>query len=376
MKYRNKNTFTFTFTNTSILFWMLAILAIVLAIYFVFTVYNEKLMSGLNDDEIRDAKATKENYSNGEGEADDTDSAVGDSTNIRFMTYKDTANFLAKDNDGYVRNLTELDLHARNVKTHIDYLNNIDDTTVSFTDEEKKLLVKCANNADKYLKDEKFAELNYGKHLDGKQIADIKWIFANTYTNYSKDVIKEYEQGLPHTRENIILLSKNVLKNNELKEYNELDLTNTLIHEKIHIYQRYNPELFDKIIKEMGLKELDKKSFRHAKYIRSNPDTNNKLYYYAKPVATATASSSGAMDLWNTMTGDSGGSGAKATKDYDEDKVMVCLYRNDKPNSINDVKHKNYAEEHPYEKIAYEVAENYYKNNKKIEDSKNKYINI
>ena len=374
MKYRNKN--TFTFTNTSILFWMLAILAIVLAIYFVFTVYNEKLMSGLNDDEIRDAKATKENYSNGEGEADDTDSAVGDSTNIRFMTYKDTANFLAKDNDGYVRNLTELDLHARNVKTHIDYLNNIDDTTVSFTDEEKKLLVKCANNADKYLKDEKFAELNYGKHLDGKQIADIKWIFANTYTNYSKDVIKEYEQGLPHTRENIILLSKNVLKNNELKEYNELDLTNTLIHEKIHIYQRYNPELFDKIIKEMGLKELDKKSFRHAKYIRSNPDTNNKLYYYPKPVATATASSSGAMDLWNTMTGDSGGSGAKATKDYDEDKVMVCLYRNDKPNSINDVKHKNYAEEHPYEKIAYEVAENYYKNNKKIEDSKNKYINI
>lgn len=364
MKYRNKNTFTFTFTNTSILFWMLAILAIVLAIYFVFTVYNEKLMSGLNDDEIRDAKATKENYNNSEGEADDTTGDAGDA-NIRFMTYKDTANFLAKDNDGYVRNLTELDLHARNVKTHIDYLNNIDDTTVSFTDEEKKLLVKCANNADKYLRIEKFAELNYGKHLDGKQIANIKWIFANTYANYSKDVIKEYEQGLPHTRENIILLSKNVLK------YNELDLTSTLIHEKIHIYQRYNPELFDKIIKEMGLKEIDKKSFRHAKYIRSNPDTNNKLYYYPKPVAkdsTATAS-----DLWNTMTGsDSGDSGAKATKDYNEDKVMVCLYRNDKPNSINDVKHKNYAEEHPYEKIAYEVAENY--NNKN--NNKNKYINI
>lgn len=361
MKYRNKNTFTFTFT--SILFWMLAILAIVLAIYFVFVVYNATLTSGLNGDEIKEIKVTKENYSNGEGEADDTDS-----TNIRFMTYKDTANFLAKDNDKYVRNLTELDLHARNVKTHIDYLNNIDDTTVSFTDDEKRLLVKCANNADKYLKDEKFAELNYGKHLDGKQIADIKWIFANTYTNYSKDVIKEYEQGLPHTRENIILLSKNVLK------YNELDLTSTLIHEKIHIYQRYNPELFDKIIKEMGLKEIEKKSFRHAKYIRSNPDTNNKLYYYAKPVATATASSSGASDLWNTMTGSGSGSSGDTsdTKDYNEDKVMVCLYRNDKPNSINDVKHKNYAEEHPYEKIAYEVAENY--NNKN--NNKNKYINI
>jgi hypothetical protein len=356
------------------LFWMLAslaILAIVLAIYFVFTV-----TSGLN------SEATKEKYSNGGG-SDSTGDSTGDSDNIRFMTYKDTANFLAKDNDGYVRNLTELDLHARNVKTHIDYLNNIDDTTVSFTEDEKRLLVKCANNADKYLKDEKFADIKYGKHLDGKQIAGIKWVFANTFANYSKDVIKEYEQGLPHTRENIILLSKNVLKEHEL------DLTSTLIHEKIHIYQRYNPELFDKIIKEMGLKEIEKKSFRHAKYIRSNPDTNNKLYYYPKAdatdattmavtttgAATATTATT-ASDVWNTMTGSGGGSSGNAsdTKDYDEDKVMVCLYRNDKPNSINDVKHKNFAEEHPYEKIAYEVAENY--NNKNNNKNKNKYINI
>jgi len=355
---------------------MLAILAIVLAIYFVFTVYNANLASGLNSDEIKEAKAAKaakaakENYSN-QGDDDSSDSSDSSDPRIRFMTYKDTANFLAKDNDRYVRNLTELDLHARNVKTHIDYLNNIDDTTISFTEDEKKLLVKCANNADKYLMDEKFAELKYGKHLDGKEIAGIKWVFANTYANYSKDVIKEYEQGLPHTRENIILLSKNVLK------YDELNLTSTLIHEKIHIYQRYNPELFDKIIKEMGLKELDKKSFRHAKYIRSNPDTNNKLYYYPTTDATAATAANAASDLWNSMTGSGSSSSSNTkdtsdTKDYDEDKVMVCLYRNDKPNSINDVKHKNFVEEHPYEKIAYEVAENY--NNKN--NNKNKYINI
>ena len=354
---KKNNTYIYTY---SILFWMLAILAIVLAIYFVFTVYNANLTSGLNSDEIKDAKVAKENYSNG-----DDDGTEGNDPRIRFMTYKDTANFLAKDNDGYVRNLTELDLHARNVKTHIDYLNKIDNTTISFTEDEKRLLMKCANNADKYLRTEKFAEIKYGKHLDGKEIAGIKWVFANTYANYSKDVIKEYEQGLPHTRENIILLSKNVLK------YDELNLTSTLIHEKIHIYQRYNPELFDKIITEMGLKELDKKSFRHAKYIRSNPDTNNKLYYYPKTAATAGADTATATNIWNSMTG-SGGSDTKDIKDYDEDKVMVCLYRNDKPNSINDVKHKNFTEEHPYEKIAYEVAENY--NNKN--NNKNKYINI
>ena len=279
--------------------------------------------------------------------------ANASATHIYFMTYKETSNFFAKDNDNYVRNLSELDLHARGVKTHVEYMNQIEDTAISFTDDEKELLERCAKDADKYLRNENFNELDYGKHLNGNDIADIKWIFANTYTNYFNDVIKENEQGLPHTRENIILLSKNVLKNDAL------NLTNTLLHEKIHIYQRYNPEIFDTIIKEMGLKELERKHFKQAKYIRSNPDTNNKIYYRKKD--------SGVSSVFDIL---SGGSDVTGDTDYDLDDVMVCLYRNDKPNSINDVIQKNYSAEHPYEKIAYEIAENFYKNNK------NKYINI
>ena len=271
-------------------------------------------------------------------------------TRIYFMTYKETANFFAKDNDNYVRNLSELDLHARGVNTHVEYMNQIEDTAISFTDDEKELLERCAKDADNYLRNERFKEVDYGKHLNGNDIADIKWIFANTYANYFNDVIKENEQGLPHTRENIILLSKNVLKNDALH------LTNTLLHEKIHIYQRYNPEIFDTIIKEMGLKELERKHFKQAKYIRSNPDTNNKIYYRKKDVSI--------LDILSGVSGDSGDT------EYNLDDVMVCLYRNDKPNSINDVIQKNYTAEHPYEKIAYEIAENFYKNNK------NKYINI
>ena len=280
-------------------------------------------------------------------------------TRIYFMTYKETSNFFAKDNDNYVRNLSELDLHARGVKTHVEYMNQIEDTAISFTDDEKELLERCAKDADKYLRNERFKEVDYGKHLNGNDIADIKWIFANTYTNYYLDVMKENEQGLPHTRENVILLSKNVLKNDAL------NLTNTLLHEKIHIYQRYNPEIFDTIIKEMGLKELDRKHFKQAKYIRSNPDTNNKLYYYP------TAKNNSILDIiTGSASAASAAEGTDRVPEYDLDKVMVCLYRNDKPNSINDVIQKNYTAEHPYEKIAYEIAENFYKNNK------NKYINI
>ncbi len=293
------------------------------------------------------------------------DAEDAEATHIYFMTYKETANFFAKDRDRYVRNLSDLDLHARGVKTHVEYMNNIEDTAISFTDDEKELLERCAKDADKYLRNERFKDVDYGKHLNGNDIADIKWIFANTYTNYHLDTIKEYEQGLPHTRENVILLSKNVLKNDAL------NLTNTLLHEKIHIYQRYNPKIFDTIIKEMGLKELDRKHFKQAKYIRSNPDTNNKLYYYPT-VKNGSGGSSGSSIL-DIITGsdnsDDDATGVAIPK-YDIDKVMVCLYRNDKPNSINDVIQKNYTAEHPYEKIAYEIAENFYKNNK------NKYINI
>jgi hypothetical protein len=285
-----------------------------------------------------------------------------DRSDIYFMTYKETANFFAKDNDNYVRNLSELDLHARGVKTHVEYMNRIEDTAISFTDDEKELLERCAKDADKYLRNERFKELDYGKHLNGNDIADIKWIFANTYTNYFNDVIKENEQGLPHTRENIILLSKNVLKNDAL------NLTNTLLHEKIHIYQRYNPEIFDTIIKEMGLHELERKHFKQAKYIRSNPDTNNKIYYRKKNSGGSGGSGGSVFDILSSGFG--GGDDGTVDTDYDLDDVMVCLYRNDKPNSINDVIQKNYSAEHPYEKIAYEIAENFYKNNK------NKYINI
>jgi hypothetical protein len=337
-----------TYTVLAIFLAVVGIFVSILAFYFI---YFANAATAATADATGATAATVEKYE---------DAEAAEATHIYFMTYKETANFFAKDRDRYVRNLSDLDLHARGVKTHVEYMNNIEDTAISFTDDEKELLERCAKDADKYLRNERFKDVDYGKHLNGNDIADIKWIFANTYTNYHLDTIKEYEQGLPHTRENVILLSKNVLKNDAL------NLTNTLLHEKIHIYQRYNPKIFDTIIKEMGLKELDRKHFKQAKYIRSNPDTNNKLYYYP-----TVKNGNGGGSILDIITGsDNDDATGVAIPKYDIDKVMVCLYRNDKPNSINDVIQKNYTAEHPYEKIAYEIAENFYKNNK------NKYINI
>lgn len=233
--------------------------------------------------------------------------------NIYFFTKNEANKFIIGDKDNYIKNLTELDLYARKVRNSREYIDNILKTTVDFTEDEKKKLTKCAIASDNFLKNCSL----YKNTINYNDIINIKWIFACTdnYENF------QYEEGLPHTRENIIFLTKNIITNNED------NLINTLIHEKIHIYQRYNKNIFDKLNNINGFVKIN----YNNKYIRSNPDTTNDIYL-----------------------------------DTNTNNVMVCLYRNTTPFGINDVIMKNYSLEHPYEKYAYEIANYYYSNNKYI----------
>lgn len=240
--------------------------------------------------------------------------------NITFLDYNDTAEFLLKDPDKYISNMTEIDLYARKVSNANEYMYLVAKNAMSFNIDEKEKLITCAKNADSFFRNYK------DEYIDGKEIENISWKFAlvngskfsNTKSNINLvNTAKyiEYEDGLPHTREDIIFLSKYVL-NNDI-----IDLSNILIHEKIHIYQRYNKEKFDNIIKNMGyiVSHTNKNKLK-----RSNPDTNDIIYF-----------------------------------DSNTNKEMMCLYRNDKPNSINDVIITDYTMEHPYEQIAYNIADKY-----------------
>tara|TARA_B100000795_G_C22806281_1_gene445078 strand:+ start:4714 stop:5409 length:696 start_codon:yes stop_codon:yes gene_type:complete len=227
------------------------------------------------------------------------------------MNKEETNKFLINDSDNYVKKMTTLDLYARKVNSGNEYINMVLSITAIFSNKDKNFIYKCCNNADNFLKT---CEL-YSNYINYQDLSNIKWIFALTTNNNTI----QYEEGLPHTRNNIIFLSKNTLKQSEE------NLTNTLIHEKIHIYQRQNKNVFYKLIYDKGFKKID----YHNKFIRSNPDTNDEIYL-----------------------------------DNETKKIMVCLYRNSKPNSINDVIMKNYLMEHPYEKFAYEIANSYYKDSK------------
>ncbi len=226
---------------------------------------------------------------------------------VKFMSDIETANFLKADKDGYIKGFSKADLHARHVKTANEYLNIIVQSPLSFTYDEKVKLSRCIIKADEFLKDYVYMNI-----LACKDIMVIPWKLALT----EDDV---YEEGFPHTREDVIFVSTRTL--HEVDH----DLTATLIHEKVHIYQRKNPKIMKDILNVLGYRELN---VPRNKLQRSNPDLNNNTYYDTK-----------------------------------NNRIMIFTYISDRPNGINDIKNSEHAShEHPYETIAYDIANEYIRN--------------
>ena len=283
---------------------LLIITLVILTIYYIYTVY------------------TYVPYTNGNNDK-----------HLNYMSYEETVQFLERDVDRYVAKLSQLDLYARKVSSKEEYINIIKGEATHFNKGDKLILDKCTKKADELLRNINIntisseSNLDYSKYINYKDIANIKWVLAIT----RNDNGGKYEDGLSHTRKNTIFLSQDVLN------YSEDELIKLLIHEKIHIYQRQNEALFKTIIYNMGYVEISPSneiSSDKLKYVRSNPDVNNKIYK-------------------NVHTGE----------------LMICLYSSDKPKNINDIIIQNFSMEHPYEKIAYEISEHIY-NIHKIEKYK------
>ena len=283
---------------------LLIITLVILTIYYIYTVY------------------TSVSFENGKNDK-----------HLNYMSYEETVRFLESDEDRYVAKLSPIDLYARKVSSKEEYINIIKGEATHFNKGDKLILDKCTKKADELLRNINIntisseSNLDYSKYLNYKDIANIKWVLAIT----RNDNGSKYEDGLSHTRKHVIFLSQDVLN------YSEDEIIKLLIHEKIHIYQRQNEALFKTIIYNMGYAEsTDGQEISQDKlrYVRSNPDVNNKIY---KSIHTG--------------------------------ELMICLYTSDKPKNINDIIIEKYSMEHPYEKIAYEISEHIY-NIHKIETYK------
>lgn len=192
--------------------------------------------------------------------------------------------YLYSDPDNYYSSFTKYDLRARKVSSIKEYLSNIKKSVSFFSTFEKQKIRNFISQIDEKMK---YIKIN---GFDGEKATRLPWIIGCVIGDL-------YEDGLPHTRNNVIILPRDCID------------IETLIHEKVHVYQK----IYKEEMKEY-LKQFEKEP-RHE-LSRANPDIDNWIY-----------SKNG--------------------------KRFSCVYRSKNPKSIQDVVGKY---EHPFEILAENVT--------------------
>jgi hypothetical protein len=209
---------------------------------------------------------------------------------------KETTAKIIKSNKEYFNSMHSNDYKVRQITKIEDYYEAIDNSVIDISDKEKSILKEMIDKADN-----KINGINL-KWFDGKKANQLKWKIGFIQG-------RMYEYGLPHTIKDTIILNRNNLLDGK-------DLINTLVHEKVHIYQKAYPEdvkLYLEINRFIPIKEREEKD-----NIRANPDINNII--------------------------------------YKRDNIIYSTTYNVNPKNILDTKERNQYYEHPFETMAIEIA--------------------
>jgi hypothetical protein len=227
-------------------------------------------------------------------------------TEIEFLSEEETQTILNNDADHYYSRFQKNDLKARGVKSKKDYLAKIANSACDGDPEIEEKIDFCIGRLK-----QRFTKLKQetieGVSID--KLSALPWKIG-----FTSD--KSYENGLPHTRGDTILLNVRTVKTKTID-----DLCRLLLHEQTHVYQKqidlgsYLKEEYDNM--SISKEELAK--------IPANPDTDLNTYRHKK-------------------TGE----------------VFMAQY-NDSPKYFRDVVFKSgkddVTKEHPYEYMAYKMEE-------------------
>lgn len=193
--------------------------------------------------------------------------------NIHFLSADETRDIISSNSDGYFERFTQNDLRARTQQSASslgNYLVNLEQyikgfNCGDFTESNKALITECVDEIETIV------------IKDPPQSGGVDWVDSDKFhaIPWKIGLIEDdsYEYGLPHTRVDTILIPKRALIRNDRK-----DFINTLIHEKLHVYQKLYPADFQKYLDHHGF-------VKYARYgslrdIAANPDTDE--YVYAK----------------------------------------------------------------------------------------------
>ncbi len=183
--------------------------------------------------------------------------ANGMDANIYYLTKDEVMDLIEKDYDNYFNSFTIYDLEARDIKTIDEYKTLIKNNLGDINGEKRLRLSRLMEEADKRMSKIKL------EYFDGKKAKEIPWRIGYIKNN-------TYEDGLPHTRSNVVFVSDKVIG------YDDENLIGTLVHEKVHIYQRLYPEEMDKYKRMKNYKIWRRRDTNDR--IRANPDTDMYIY--------------------------------------------------------------------------------------------------
>ena len=179
--------------------------------------------------------------------------------NINFIKKTNVRDIILKSD--YFNNFTSIDLKLRNIDSNIKefYFNNV----LNYNQEEKDALTWIIEQIN------------------------IKDSFMNEDWNFVK--FRDLENNFPHTHLKYIFLSQKQV-NDIVYNYRKKSkisgmryLINTIIHEKVHVYQRLYPEKFDELYKLWNFSK-PKNIYNIEKFknlVRNNPDSDKSYYVYS-----------------------------------------------------------------------------------------------
>lgn len=151
----------------------------------------------------------------------------------------------------YFQRMTEADILARNARSKENYMYTYINAYDEFTPQEHEMLSRSIFQVDNKLK-------------QYRRINTINWRFAKVM-----DIV---ENGYPHTLEDVIILSSKFFT-----KY-EKDMLKTLLHEKLHVYQRIFPDATQKLLQMWGFSRCNvPEEIKHK--ARNNPDIEGTYCY-------------------------------------------------------------------------------------------------
>ena len=204
--------------------------------------------------------------------------------NIKYLTKNEGCKILTNENlEKYISNFTIREMKSRYC---INEIESNEFTNLSFNRLVDECKVNYCRNVLNFNTEEIMAINKLVKEIS-ISLNDIYPLFPVHTWKFIK--VNEFvENGLPHTREDCIVLPKSEIEKliNYQKNVNErfdmVDIGGLLIHEKIHIFQRYNPNFFNYLYTNIWPFKKARKIFNLPKQEnqRSNPDALEQKWVY------------------------------------------------------------------------------------------------